>query len=89
MAPPGGLRGSQVVDFDSNMTCWTLRPKSGPGAASSDSDGLPPKQQGEVHGYIRHFLEPTSRAAQPAYLRGADAVYATLRADAVFAQARM
>ena len=44
-------------------------------------DGLPPKQQGEVHAYILHFLEPTSRAAQPACLRSADAVYATLRAD--------
>ena len=33
----------EVVDFDSNMTCWTLRPKSGPGAASSDSEPVHPQ----------------------------------------------
>ena len=42
-------------------------------------DGLPPRQQDEDHGYIRHFLEPTSRASQPAFLSSADAVCATLR----------
>ena len=33
----------EVVDFDSNRTCWTLRPKSGPGVASSDSEPVHPQ----------------------------------------------
>ena len=33
----------EVVDFDSSMAFWALRPKSGPGAASSDSEPVHPQ----------------------------------------------
>ena len=33
----------EVVDFDPNRTFWTLRLKSGPGAASSDSEPVHPQ----------------------------------------------